>query len=160
MSSIKEKIENHALVFFATAVISSFALGWYAHVNVIQQSYIDSVPKGAYVLKEDIDSDKSDAYIRKDKIKIQVLTPIIAESSFNKAFKVSVCKDIAIKFAKEIQIPYFSDVDQIWFTDNTNSYLVDCGLRAVIVASNNADNARSHRDRLLIRLSGITHAKK
>jgi len=165
--SIKAKIENHPVIVFSTIAIIAFITGWGAHVNVVQQSQLDSVPKGSYVLKEDIESGNSALYTKKDNVPTPIVNtpkpstaPKIAMASFPKRIGISGCKERSQQVAKELQMTQFIDTNQIWYSNSESTILVDCGVYVVVVSGPATEKAKALRDRLLVKLNGVIGSNK
>lgn len=71
--SFKQALENNPFVSLALTGIAAFAMGWGSHVAVIQQSNYESVLRGTYVLKEDIEAGVSKLYVTRQQMAQAVL---------------------------------------------------------------------------------------
>lgn len=62
--SIKQRLEDHAAVIMAMALLLGFSAGWSGHIAVQKESNVDNIQKGTYVLIDELDAK---GYVKKDK---------------------------------------------------------------------------------------------
>ena len=99
--TFKEKLENNPFRVIAITAITAFATGWGAHVAILQQSQLETVPRGAYVLKDEIDSGASAVYVARKSIdqgqtEIQNFMMI---RSFSRQSSTDACRVTAVQVA-------------------------------------------------------------
>lgn len=70
--SFKQALENNPFVSLALTAIAAFAMGWGSHIAVVQQSNYETVLRGTYVLKEDIESGSSKLYVTRAQLELAV----------------------------------------------------------------------------------------
>jgi hypothetical protein len=54
MVGLKERVEGHLGIFFASTAIAAFVAGWGAHIAVESAANLECIQKGTYVLKKDV----------------------------------------------------------------------------------------------------------
>ena len=170
--SIKDSVESNIPLFLASAILTGFAGGWGSHLAVTanQQSYVDVVPKGSYVLKEEIETGKSISYVPIAKLQLSESQRLAAKKNFVDLTKdgglerpyftaigfmhnaaAKSCKDRATEVAKEQNLIFqpTEEGTEMFATGGKYQALIHCQAKMVFVVGPDRSTADSLRQTIV-----------
>ncbi|MCK9388048.1 MAG: hypothetical protein M0Q22_06610 [Sulfuritalea sp.] len=144
--TFKEKLENSPFLAIAITGITAFAAGWGAHVAILQQSQLEAVPRGAYVLKEEIDSGASPVYVARKSIdQMQTEQPnFMMIRSFSRQTSTEVCRVTAVQVAAKhgfVVLP--SEGNELMAQKSGYALTIACVVQFIAVAGPELEEVKS-----------------